>query len=106
MARDRGLESIGKRPEIPLTPEIADDLRPLDAELLPTYGNGGRLIAKVKKPDRLGTILETPCPDLNGSVHGNPARRFPQRILIHIEHLIIAQQALGEIIQLGHITSD
>ena len=91
VAGDGGLEAVGERPEVLLPPQVADDPGAGQAQVGPPGGHRRVAVAAVEQADGLRAVFHVLGPDFEVAVLGHAAAGFAERVLIHVDHLVVGQ---------------
>ena len=80
-------------PQILLPPQVPHDSFPFEAKVGPFGGHGSRLFATIEQTDRFRPVFHVPGPDFQVALDGHAAARFAQRVLVHVDDLVVGEQA-------------
>jgi hypothetical protein len=106
MSRNWDFELVGECAKIFLTPEIANNLFPADAEIAPSSFDFRLPDATIKQADSLRSILHVLRPNFEIPILENPASLLAERILADIKHFVIREQVESKIIHLRHVAAN
>ena len=95
-----------KDAEVLLAPEVADLLRPGNADVGPDGRDLGQARAAVEEPDGLGAVFELADPDLDVAVLRGAAAGFAERVLVDVDDVVVGEQAQREVVEAGDVAAE